>query len=226
MGFVLLDVAVPCLLRSDQLEAGGCGVGVGIGMGPHQRSARIEVVDERGRVWRSCRVATASVSTSRIGWCMTARAWSMRRRSCPRRSGCSRPATAARPARWMRIRCRCSRCAPSDLVRVEVNDDLVVMGMLVDRRDEPGQARTQTINRPPKLLVELVPGGAQQLRHPRPQTSTLQRHLRPHAGRPEPTRSDRPGRALGDDSAIQRDRPDPGRRLFGQATSRTCLRPA
>jgi hypothetical protein len=175
--------------------------------------------------WRSCRVATASVSTSRIGWCLTARAWSMCRRSCPRRSGCSRPATAARPARWMRIRCRWSRCVPSDLVRVEVDDDLVVMGMLVDRRDEPGQAHPD--HQPAaQLLVDLFPGGAPQLRHPRPQTSTLQRRLRPHAGRPEPTRSDRPGRALGDDSAIQRDRPDPGRRLFGQATSRTCLRPA
>ena len=37
---------------------------------------------------------------------------------------------------------------------------------------------------------------------------------------------DGPGRALGDDSAIQRDRPDPGHRLFGQATSRTRHDPA
>jgi hypothetical protein len=29
-------------------------------------------------------------------------------------------------------------------VRVEVEDELVVMAMLVDRRDELGQARTQT----------------------------------------------------------------------------------
>ena len=70
-----------------------------IGMDPHKRSATIEVVDERGRVlaagrfgtdkagyaemlaagrehpsgcgrWRA---ATASASTSRTGWCMTAR---------------------------------------------------------------------------------------------------------------------------------------------------------
>ena len=39
-------------------------------------------------------------------------------------------------------------------------------------------------------------------------------------------RCGRPGRALGDDSAIQRDRPDPGHRLFGQATSRTRHQPA
>ena len=49
-----------------------------------------------------------------------------------------------------------------NLVRVEVDDDLVVMGMLVDRRDELGQARTQTINRLHKLPLELFPGGAPQ----------------------------------------------------------------
>jgi transposase len=49
-----------------------------------------------------------------------------------------------------------------NLVRVEVDDDLVVMGMLVDRRDELGRARTQTINRLHRLLLELFPGGASQ----------------------------------------------------------------
>jgi transposase len=44
-------------------------------------------------------------------------------------------------------------------VEVEVEDDLVVMGMLADRRDELGRARTQTINR---LHLELFPGGAKQ----------------------------------------------------------------
>ena len=32
-----------------------------------------------------------------------------------------------------------------------------------------------------------------------------------------------PGRAIGDDTQLRRDRPDPGHRLFGQATSRTRL---
>jgi transposase len=49
-----------------------------------------------------------------------------------------------------------------NLVKVEVDDDLVVMGMLVDRRDELGRARTQTINRLHRLLLELFPGGAKQ----------------------------------------------------------------
>jgi transposase len=48
------------------------------------------------------------------------------------------------------------------LVRIEVDDDLVVMGMLVDRRDELGRARTQTVNRLHRLLLELFPGGAKQ----------------------------------------------------------------
>lgn len=38
--------------------------------------------------------------------------------------------------------------------------------------------------------------------------SECSRQLPPHS-------HDGPGRALGDDSAIQRDRPDPGGRLFG-----------
>ena len=48
------------------------------------------------------------------------------------------------------------------LVTVEVSPDLVVLGMLADRRDELGWARTQTINRIRRLLLELIPGGAKQ----------------------------------------------------------------
>src|SRR6185437_2202439 len=48
------------------------------------------------------------------------------------------------------------------LLRVEVDDDLVVLGMLADRRDELGRARTQTINRLHRILLELFPGGAKQ----------------------------------------------------------------
>ncbi len=52
--------------------------------------------------------------------------------------------------------------ADPGLVQVVVDDDLVVMGMLVDRRDELGRARTQTVNRLHRLLLELFPGGAKQ----------------------------------------------------------------
>jgi len=52
--------------------------------------------------------------------------------------------------------------APADpgLVRVQVDDHLVVMGMLVDRRDELGRGRTQVVNRLHRLLLELFPVGA------------------------------------------------------------------
>jgi transposase len=43
-------------------------------------------------------------------------------------------------------------CSPG-LVRVRVVDDLVVMGMLADRRNELGRARTQTVNRLHRLLL-------------------------------------------------------------------------
>lgn len=49
--------------------------------------------------------------------------------------------------------------APS-LVRVQADPELVVMSMLVDHRDELGRARTQTVNRLHRLLLELFPGGA------------------------------------------------------------------
>ena len=75
-----------------------------------------------------------------------------------------------------------------NLVRIEVDPELVVMGMLVDRRDELGRARTQTVNRLHRVLLELFPGGAKQylsshqarrlLATIRPETSSV----RPDAG--------------------------------------------
>jgi hypothetical protein len=62
-GFVLLEVAVPFLLKSDQLKAGRLRVGVIIGMDPHKRSATIEVVDERGRG-----LATGRYGTDKVGY--------------------------------------------------------------------------------------------------------------------------------------------------------------
>jgi transposase len=46
------------------------------------------------------------------------------------------------------------------LVQVRAGEDLVVMGMLADRRDELGRARTQVTGRLHRLLLELLPGGA------------------------------------------------------------------
>jgi transposase len=43
---------------------------------------------------------------------------------------------------------------------VVADDATVALRLLVDRRDELGRARTETINRIHQLLLELVPGGA------------------------------------------------------------------
>jgi transposase len=43
---------------------------------------------------------------------------------------------------------------------VAVDDETVALRLLVDRREELGAARTQTVNRLHRLLLELLPGGA------------------------------------------------------------------
>jgi transposase len=43
---------------------------------------------------------------------------------------------------------------------VQVDDALVALRLLVDRHDELGRARSQTVNRLHRLLLELLPGGA------------------------------------------------------------------
>ena len=46
------------------------------------------------------------------------------------------------------------------LRRVQVDDATVALRLLVDRRDQLGRARTETVSRLHHLLLELVPGGA------------------------------------------------------------------
>ncbi|MEU4321170.1 IS110 family transposase [Nocardia fluminea] len=45
---------------------------------------------------------------------------------------------------------------------VAPDSELIALGMLADRRDELGRARTDTVNRLHRLLLELLPGGAKQ----------------------------------------------------------------
>lgn len=47
-----------------------------------------------------------------------------------------------------------------DLRVIDVDDATVALRLLIDRRDELGVARTQTVNRIHRLLLELLPGGA------------------------------------------------------------------
>jgi transposase len=163
-------------------------VGVIIGMDPHKRSATIEVVDERGRVLATGRFGTDKAGYTemlRAGREHPDRVWavegcngigkhiahrlvhdgetvvdvpaklSAQVRVFATGNGRKTDPVDAHSVAMVALR-------TSDLVRVEVDDDLVVMGMLVDRRDELGRARTQTINRLHKLLLELFPGGAPQ----------------------------------------------------------------
>ena len=48
----------------------------------------------------------------------------------------------------------------SGLHRLTVDPELVVPGLLADRRDELGRVPSQTVNRLHRLLLELLPGGA------------------------------------------------------------------
>src|SRR5689334_7578384 len=46
------------------------------------------------------------------------------------------------------------------LRQVQIDDATVALRLLVDRRDELGRSRTETVNRIHQLLLELIPGGA------------------------------------------------------------------
>src|SRR5438874_4429414 len=84
----------------------------------------------------------------------------MCRRSCRRRCGCSPPATTRNSDPVDAHSVAMVALRTPNLVQVRLDADLQVMGMLADRRDELGRARTQTINRLHRLLLELLPGGA------------------------------------------------------------------
>ncbi|MEU8897286.1 IS110 family transposase [Nocardia sp. NPDC048505] len=47
-----------------------------------------------------------------------------------------------------------------NLRRVQADPELVALGLLADRRDGLGHARTDTLNRLHRILLELIPGGA------------------------------------------------------------------
>jgi transposase len=161
-------------------------VGVIIGMDPHKRSATIEIVDERAEVLVTCRFGTDKASYAQMlamGRKFADRIWavegcngigkhiahrlvhdgeivldvpsklSAQVRVFVTGNGRKTDSVDAHSVAMAALR------APG-LVRVQVDDDLVVMGMLADRRDELSRARTQTVNRLHRLLLELFPGGA------------------------------------------------------------------
>jgi transposase len=161
-------------------------VGVIIGMDPHKRSATVEIVGERAEVVVACRFGTDKAGYAQmlaVGRKFADRIWavegcngigkhiahrlvhdgetvldvpaklSAQVRVFATGNGRKTDAVDAHSVAIAALR-------TPGLVRVQVDDDLVVMGMLADRRDELGRARTQTASRLHRLLLELFPGGA------------------------------------------------------------------
>ena len=166
-------------------------MGVIIGMDPHKRSATIEVIDQSGRRLAVGRFGTDKGGYADLlaaGRRHPERVWAVE--GCngigkhiahrlvhdgevvvdvpPKLSAQVRVFATGNGRKTDPVDARsvalAALYAPADpgLRRVTVDDDLVVMGLLVDRRDELGRARTQTINRLHRLLLELFPGGAKQ----------------------------------------------------------------
>lgn len=157
-----------------------------IGMDPHKRSATIEVIDDRARVLQVGRFGTDKAGYAEMlkeGRRFDDRVWAVEgcngvgkhiahrlvhdgetvldvpaKMSAQVRVFATGNGRKTDPVDAHSVAMAALR-APH-LVQVEVDADLIVMGMLVDRRDELGRARTQTINRLHRLLLDLFPGGA------------------------------------------------------------------
>ncbi len=159
-----------------------------MGVDPHKKSVTIEVRRRAGRCCGPPAGSTPTApATGRC--CGTCRQWphrslggrgrqrgrpaagaaaarrrrdacSMCRRSWPPGCGSSTPATPARPTRPTRTRSRWSRCAPAGCAQLAIDEELVALRLLADRRDELSRPRAQTVNRLHRLLTELIPGGA------------------------------------------------------------------
>jgi len=161
-------------------------VGVIIGMDPHKRSATIEVIDEGATVLAAGSYATDAAGYGQMlaaGRKFTGRVWAVEGcngigRHLAHRLVHDGEVVVDVPSKLSaQVRVFATgngrKTDPVDahsvalvalrtpgLVQVRLEEDLVVMGMLADRRDELGRARTQVINRLHRLLLELLPGGA------------------------------------------------------------------
>jgi hypothetical protein len=152
-----------------------------IGMDPHKSSATIEIVDERGLALATGRYGTDKAGYAAMlaaGRRHKDRVWaiegcngigkhiahrlvydgetvldvpaklSAQVRVFATGNGRKNDAVDAHSVAMVALR-------SPNLVQVTLDADLVVMGLLVDRRDELGRARTQTVNRLHRLLLEL-----------------------------------------------------------------------
>jgi transposase len=179
-------------------------VGVITGMDPHKRSATIEVIDEQARVLAAGRYDTDKAGYAQMlaaARTFTDRVWAVEgcngigrhlahrlvhdgetvsdvppKLSAQVRVFATGNGRKTDPAGAHSVALAALR-APG-LVQVRAGEDLVVMGMLADRRDELGRARTQVTGRLHRLLLELLPGAAKKFGSAR-QARTLIATVRP-----------------------------------------------
>ena len=175
-----------------------------IGMDPHKRSATIEVVDQRAQLLQVGRFGTDKAGYAELlaaGRKYPDRVWAIEgcngigRHIAHRLVHDGETVLDVPPRLSAQVRVfgtgNGRKTDPVDahsvamvalrtpnLVQVQVDPELVVLGMLADRRDELGRARTQTINRLHRVLLELFPGGAKQFLSA-PQARALIATIRP-----------------------------------------------
>jgi transposase len=157
-----------------------------IGMDPHKRSATIEVIDGRERVLDQGRFSTdreGYTAMLAVGRKYPDRVWAVEGCNGAGRPLAQRlvadgelvvdvPAKLSAKVRLFSVG-QGRKTDPVDahsvalvglrtegLRVIAVDDATVALRLLVDRRDELGVVRTQTVNRIHRLLLDLLPGGA------------------------------------------------------------------
>ena len=157
-----------------------------IGMGPHKRSATIEIIDSNAKILATGRYGTDTAGYDEM---LTAaqrfpqRVWAIEGcngvgRHVAHRLVADGETVIDVPAKLSaQVRVFATgngrKTDPVDahsvalaalrspnLRRTQADPELVALGLLVDRRDELGRARTELLNRIHRLLLELIPGGA------------------------------------------------------------------
>ncbi|MGN9912765.1 IS110 family transposase [Phytohabitans sp. LJ34] len=157
-----------------------------IGMDPHKRSATVEVIDEREQMLAKGRYGTDTDGYQQMlaaGRHFPDRIWAVEgcagigRHIAQRLVADGEPVLDVPAKLSARVRVfhtgQGRKTDPVDahsvavaglrtpgLRAVTVNDATVALRLLVDRRDELGRSRTETVSRIHHLLLELIPGGA------------------------------------------------------------------
>jgi hypothetical protein len=160
-----------------------------IGMDPHKRSATIEIIDDRERILDQGRFGTDRDGYQAmlcVGRRHPVRTWAIEGcngigRHLAQRLVADGETVVDVPAK-LSARARVFSTGPGrktdpvdahsvavvglrtvGLRRIEIDDATVALRLLVDRRDELGRARSQTVNRLHRLLLELLPGRGEEV---------------------------------------------------------------